>query len=119
MGGSERVVKSIRSGVSSERAPQPVRINALDGERMVRDSDSMFDRMYQQIMCILALNTREQVLTWQYILVSYCHLEALALELLRLQQGADEQTFWEGPDARKNLNGVATELKPFVPPEII
>ena len=33
----------------------------------------MFHRMYQQIMCILDLNTREQALTWQYILVSYCH----------------------------------------------
>ena len=86
---------------------------------MVRDSDLMFDRMYQQIMCILALNTREQALTWQYILVSYCHLEALALELLRLHQGTGEQTFWEGPDARKNLNGVATQLKPLVSPEII
>ncbi len=47
-------------------------------------SASVFDRMYQHIMLILALNTREQMLIWQHILVAYCQREALALELLRL-----------------------------------
>jgi hypothetical protein len=66
--------------------------------------------MYQQVITILALNTREQVWTWQYILVAYSQLEALALDLLRLHQGKDEQTFWEGPDARTTLNNVAKKL---------
>ena len=58
---------------------------------MTRDSDSLFDRMYQHIIVILALNTNEQMLTWQYILVAYC--QKPALELLRLHQGEDEQTW--------------------------
>jgi hypothetical protein len=47
--------------------------------------------MYQHIIVILALNTNEQMLTWQYILVAYC--QKPALELLRLHQGEDEQTW--------------------------
>jgi hypothetical protein len=37
---------------------------------MNHDSDSMFSRMYQDMICILALNTGEQMRTWQYILVA-------------------------------------------------
>ena len=47
---------------------------------MTRDTASLFERMYQYIIVMLALNTREEMLTWQYILVAYCQLEALALE---------------------------------------
>jgi len=49
------------------------------------------------------------MLTWQYILVAYCQREALALELLRLYQGEDVQTFW-GKDRLPSLNGAANEL---------
>jgi len=87
---------------------------------MTRDSDSLFDRMYQHIIVILALNTKEQMLTWQYILVVYCQLEALALELLRLHRGEDEQTFW-GQDWLPSLHRAATQLGEhhLAPEEII
>ncbi len=77
---------------------------------MIRDHASMFDRMYQHVILILALNTREQMLTWQYILVAYCQLEALALDLLRLHRGEDEQVFWGHIDKLPTLNGVANQL---------
>ena len=76
---------------------------------MTSDTGSLFDRMYQHIIIILALNTNEQIRTWQYILVAYCQLEALALELLRLHQGEDEQTFWRNPPTW-SLNHVANKL---------
>jgi hypothetical protein len=80
----------------------------------------MFDRMYQQIICILALNTSEQVRTWQYILVAYSQLEAFALELLRLHKGEDEQTFW-GRAVLPSLNNAADQLRKnhLAPQEII
>src|SRR5712691_11013093 len=78
-------------------------------ESMATDPNSVFDRMYQHIILILALNTREQMLTWQYILVAYCQLEALALELLRLHRGEDVQTFW-GQYRVSTWNSVAKEL---------
>jgi len=60
------------------------------------------------------------MLTWQYILVAYSQLEALALELLRLHQGEDEQTFW-GRAVLPSLNAAANQLckKQLAPPEII
>jgi hypothetical protein len=49
---------------------------------MTRDPGSLFDRMCQRVIVILALNTHEQMLSWHYILMAYCQLEALTLELL-------------------------------------
>lgn len=88
--------------------------------RMTKYSDSLFDRIYQHIIVILALDTKEQMLTWQYILVAYCQLEALALELLRLHRGEDEQTFWR-KDKLPSLNDAAKTLRKYhlVPEEII
>lgn len=87
---------------------------------MTKDSDSLFDRMYQHIIVLLVLNTNEQMLTWQYILVVYCQLEAFALELLRLHRGEDEQTFW-GKDRLPSLNSAANDLRKhhLAPEEII
>jgi hypothetical protein len=81
-------------------------------EGMATEPDSVFDRMYQHIIIILALNTREEMLTWQYILVVYCQLEALALEMLRLHWGEDVQTFW-GKDRLPTLNSAANELRKY------
>jgi hypothetical protein len=61
---------------------------------MAEEADSIFGKMYRYVSLFLALNTAEQMLTWQYILVAYSQLEALALELQRLYQRKDEQTFW-------------------------
>jgi hypothetical protein len=89
---------------------------------MEEESTSIFDRIYQYTICLLALSTSQQIRTWQFILVAYCHLEALALELLRLHEGTDEQTYWESDAVqRKNLKGAANELshKHLAPQEII
>jgi hypothetical protein len=51
-------------------------------ERMTRGPGSLFDRMCQRVIVILALNTHEQMLSWHYFLMAYCQLEALTLELL-------------------------------------
>ena len=75
----------------------------------VEEPDSMFERMHQQVITILALNTSEQMLTWQYILVAYSQLEAFALELLRLHEGIDEQSFW-GRAVLPSLNVAANKL---------
>jgi hypothetical protein len=78
--------------------------------------------MYQQVITILALNTREQVWTWQYILVAYSQLEALALDLLRLHDGINEETYWESRAIqRKTLYRAADELsdKHLAPQEIV
>jgi hypothetical protein len=87
---------------------------------VTRDTASIFERMYQYIIAILALNTREEMLTWQCILVAYCHLEALALELWRLHKGEDRQTFWE-KNKLPTFNGAANELckHDLAPKEVI
>jgi hypothetical protein len=74
------------------------------------ESDSIFIKMRNHTWLILALNTDEQVQTWQYILVAYTQLEALALEILRLHQGVDEETFWKDPNKLKSLSPVTTKL---------
>jgi hypothetical protein len=76
---------------------------------MIKGPDSLFERIYQHNIVILALNTTEQMLTWQYILVAYCQLEALALDLLRLHRGEDDKTFW-GKSRLPSLNGAANAL---------
>jgi hypothetical protein len=82
----------------------------------------MFNKMYLYVTTILAINTGEQTVTWQYILLAYCHLEALALDLLRLHEGKDDQTYWASDAVRKkNLSSAANELsdKHLVPPDIM
>jgi len=87
---------------------------------MTSGSESIYGRLFQTIIPILALNTKEQMITWQYILVAYCQLEALALELLRLHQSEDEKTFW-GKTRLPSLNSAANTLRKhhIVPEEII
>jgi hypothetical protein len=101
-------------------AEWPVRIDALEGEIMGEEPESIFGRMYQYTRCLLALGTSQEILTWQFILVAYCQLEALAVDLLRIYEGKDERTFWEREAKGKNLNGVAKELskKQRAPEEI-
>ena len=77
---------------------------------MAEEADSIFGKMYRYVGLILALNTAEQMLTWQYILVAYSQLEALALELQRLYQRKDEQTFWGSIEKLPPLNRVADYL---------
>jgi hypothetical protein len=88
---------------------------------MGEESDSIFNKMRNYTWLILALNTGEQVQTWQYILVAYGHLEALALDVLRLHQGIDAETFWKDSHKLPTLYQAATLLSPHhrVSPETI
>jgi hypothetical protein len=87
---------------------------------VTRDTVPLFERMYQYIISILAFNTHEEMLTWQCILVAYCQLEALALELWRLHKGEDKQTFWE-KDRLPALKRAANKLckHDLAPKEVI
>lgn len=94
-------------------------IDTLEGETMGEKPDSIFGRIYQYTRCLLALGTSQQILTWQFILVAYCQLEALAVDLLRIYEGKGERTFWEREAKGKNLNGVVKELSTKHAPEEI
>jgi hypothetical protein len=74
------------------------------------DPNAMFNGMKQEIFKVLGLNTGEQIVTWQYILVVYSQLEALALDLLRLHRGVDDETFWKDAHRLPTLYRVADLL---------
>jgi len=92
----ERLIQEVPDGLQCLLVIPPIE----------EEPDSVFNRMYHQVITILALNTGPQILTWKYILIAYCQLEALALELLRLHKGTDEQTYWESKAVRKKTSMV-------------
>ena len=105
-----------------EGAQRPSIIYALKGEPMGEEPASIFDSIYQYTICLLGLSTHKQTGTWQYILVAYCHLEALALDLLRLHEGKDDETYWASRAIQqKTLYRAAGELsdKHLAPQEIV
>jgi hypothetical protein len=122
-GCAERIIPELTgTGGPLESADRAAIIYTLEGEPMGEEPASIFERISLYTWTLLGLSTGQQMRTWQYILVAYCHLEALALELLRLLEGTDEQTYWASDDIRKKtLHPAATELsdKHLAPEDII